>query len=327
MRGRLKSGWLLAVSLSVVVLAIAGIRWLRTDAVAQHTTEAPVPRRMAEPFNPTTQSAHYAVDSTADADQTAQVVQAVEALREAYIAFFPGPRTQRDDGRKLQLRLYRDQAEFKANNRSSPWAEAYYQTPTCHAYFAGGERNPYHWMLHEATHQLNREVAGMPRFRWSDEGVAAYFGASRLEGGKLLPGTIDSNAYPIWWLSSLALSGDLADDVAHHRIIPLRAVIDGTGPPIGQHVNLYYIEFWSLSHFLFHYNGGQYAQAYRRLLAKGGGAAEFEKTIGPIERVQAEWYGYLQELAATPPRPWPVPLRPAPHRAAPTHRSAAPAAP
>ena len=69
-------------------------------------------------------TAHYAIASFATAEQTTQVADAVEALHGAFLEFFPGVPSQRPDGRKLQLVLYRDQAHFKANNRSKPWAEA-----------------------------------------------------------------------------------------------------------------------------------------------------------------------------------------------------------
>ena len=239
-------------------------------------------------------TAHYAIASFATAEQTTQVADAVEALHGAFLEFFPGVPSQRPDGRKLQLVLYRDQAHFKANNRSKPWAEAYYRPPTCFAYYAVGERNPYHWMLHEATHQLHHELAGFSRAQWLGEGLASYFGASRIVTGTLMPGTVDAGAYPIWWLPSLALSGDLDRDIAQRRIIPLRALIEGTGPPIAQQVNLYYIEFWSLTHFLLHHDQGRYAKAYRTLLEGDGTLAEFEAAVGPVERVQAEWYAHLR---------------------------------
>jgi len=59
-------------------------------------------------------------------------------------------------------------------------------------------------------------------------------------------------------------------------------------------VNLYCIEYWSLSHFLFHHEGGKYAGAYRKLIAGEGTLANFESSIGPIAKVQRAWYEYLQ---------------------------------
>jgi hypothetical protein len=239
------------------------------------------------------ETAHYTIRSSATPDQTRQVGEAAEQLRTAWLAFFADAVPTGTAGRKLSLVLYRDQREFKAHNRSRPWAEAYYLAPDCHAYYAAGETNPHHWMLHEATHQLNREVAGFRKAKWTDEGLASYFGASRIDAGALHPGAVDRHAYPIWWLPRLELSGDLAADIRTGRIIPLRDLIADTGPPIGEHVNLYYIEYWSLTHFLLHHDGGRHADAYRTLIAAGGSLADFERLVGPVERIEAEWYAYL----------------------------------
>lgn len=300
--GATKATW---AWLFAIVVAAAGVALMRWPA------KAPAPKASASraatrtPATHTLATAHYHVVSSASPDQTRHVAQAVEQLHAAFTAFFPDTPASRADGRPLQMVVYRDQAQFKANNRSSPWAEAYYLPPACHAYYDQGQRNPVHWMLHEATHQLAREVARFPRQRWSDEGLASYFGASRIVNGHLVPGSVDRNAYPIWWLPRLALSGDLDDDIAHGRLIPLRAIIEGNGPPIGEHVNTYYLQFWSLTHFLLHHDGGRHAPAYRRLLARGGTLADFEAAFGPIERVQAQWYVHLQAqvAAATTPGP------------------------
>ena len=40
--------------------------------------------------------------------------------------------------------------------------------------------NPYHWMLHESVHRLNREVAHLQLGKWLGEGLAEYFSTSRL---------------------------------------------------------------------------------------------------------------------------------------------------
>ncbi|HEY0502917.1 MAG TPA: hypothetical protein VGD42_05405 [Lysobacter sp.] len=258
----------------------------------------PAHARAATPAALVMETPHFRIVSTATPEQTREVALAVERLHAALAAFLPDAPSARADGQRMQLVLYRDQAEFKANNRSTPWAEAYYRPPACHAYYAQGERNPVHWMLHEVTHQFAREVAAFPRARWSDEGLASYFGASRIVDGTLVPGRVDPDTYPIWWLPRLALSGDLDEDIAKGRLIPLRALIEGDGPPIGEHVNTYYIQFWSLTHFLLQHDGGRHAPAYRRLLARGGSLGEFEAAFGPVERVQAQWYAHLQAQVA-----------------------------
>ncbi|QNP41947.1 hypothetical protein [Lysobacter solisilvae (ex Woo and Kim 2020)] len=240
------------------------------------------------------ETTHYRIHSTAPTTQTAQVAQAVEALHARYVGMFP---VKPGGASKLSLVLYRDRAEFKRNNRSRPWAEAYYLPPHSYAYFDANARNPYHWMLHEATHQLMREASGFPRAKWIDEGAASYFGASRLVAGSLQLGEPDPDAYPIWWLSQQQLSGVLEDDIAAGWVIPLDQLITGRGgPDMNQYFNQYYIHYWSLSHFLFHYRDGIYAERYKQLMVEGGSLEAFTRLIGPPERIQREWYGYLQQL-------------------------------
>jgi len=238
------------------------------------------------------ETTHYKIFSTASDDQTGSVAEAVEALYKSYAGFL-GSKARSG---KFELVLYKDQSQFKANNRSKPWAEAYYRTPRSYAYVSQA-KSPYHWMLHEATHQLLRELSGYKPAKWINEGIASYFGTSQLIGGTLHLGVIDPNTYPIWWLSSLNLSGDLDKDIAAGKIIPLRQLITDTGPDINQNVNGYYIHYWSLSHFLFKYHNGQYDSQYKALLALGGSLNDFERLIGPTETIQSEWYAYLLQLS------------------------------
>lgn len=239
------------------------------------------------------ETAHYHIYSTATDGQIQLVSEAVESLHAAYMGYFPKSSNPSQQG-KLTLVLYKDRDEFKRNNRSSPWAEAYYLSPRSYAYYAADARNPHHWMIHEATHQLSREVSGFKRIKWIDEGLASYFGASRISHGKLEPGEIDENTYPIWWLADYSLTGMLEQDIASRQFIPLEQLITGRGgPDINQHFNQYYIHYWSLSHFLFHYRGGLYAERYKRLIAEGGSVENFRQIVGPLDRVQAEWYEYL----------------------------------
>lgn len=244
----------------------------------------------------TTDTAHYRIHSAASAAQTAEVARAVESLYERYTTVFsPAP----GEGVKMTLVLYRDRAEFKRNNRSRPWAEAYYLPPRSYAYFDAQARNPHHWMLHEATHQLMRELSRFPRVKWMDEGVASYFGASRLVDGTLRLGDPDTGAYPIWWLREHALTGSLGQDIASGQVIPLEHLISGRGgPDENRYFNLYYIHYWSLTHFLLHYRDGAYATGFRQLMAEGGTREDFERLVGPIERIQREWYGHLVQQVA-----------------------------
>lgn len=284
----------LAVALSVAACAACSDPAAQRERAAA-ATPAPAAAPAATPLPPQAReyrTPHYALFSAAAPRETVQVATAVEALYRAYGEFFALPPAAADV--RLRLILYRDRAQFVAFNTSMPWAEAYYRKPYCHAYFAGDAVNPYHWMLHEATHQLHAERAGFSRAKWINEGVASYFGASRLEGARLRPGAIDPEAYPIWWLPDLPLTGSLERDLRSGALIPLRQLIENNGPPIGgRYLNVYYIQYWSLSHFLFHHRDGAHAAAYRRLLRGGGSLAEFEAELGPVEAIQAQWYDYL----------------------------------
>ena len=239
-------------------------------------------------------TANYTIASTAEAEATQRAGRAVEALYGSYVGFIgePAPGSARSP---LMVRLYRNRDEFLANSRSRPWAEAYYAEGVCHAYVDPDKANPYHWLLHEAVHQLNRELKGIARERWLNEGLASYFGSSRYADGRLELGVPDMDAYPLWWLERWELSGDWATDVRNQRVVPLRALITGQGgPPMDDSVNAHYLGWWSLTHFLLHYDEGRYAAGYRRLLEQDGSLAAFEQHIGPVERIEAEWYAYFQ---------------------------------
>lgn len=275
-----------ATSLALVA-SIAGVMTWK----AAHMRRPPVPKASIPEGASLLETAHYRVHSTATPAQTREIAAAAESLHAAYLSLFSDHVVLSTT--PLTLVLYRDADEFARNNRSRPWAEAYYLRPACYAYYGGGKANPYHWMLHEATHQLNTEVAGWRLPAWANEGVASYLGAGWMENGVLTPGRSDPDAYPIWWLSGMGLTGNLPADVAAGRIIPLRQLLEGTGPDINQHVNLYYLHYWSLSHFLFHAREGAYAAPYKQLLAQGAATHDFERLIGPLDAIESEWYGYL----------------------------------
>ena len=292
----------------IVLVAVAALllywrHWLHEQRAADRVANTPKPRsavRVAQhpaklPGATSVETTHYVITSTASQDETRLVAEAAEHFHAAYTLFFNENIDSTHAQHKLKLTLYKSQAQFKASNRSIPWAEAYYLRPICYAYYARGEPNPYHWMIHEATHQLNTEVAGFKKSKWIDEGLATYFGTSRIERERLIPGKIDPNSYPIWWLSNSELTGSLDTDIQSGRWIPIRALITGQNAPnINSNVNRYYIQYWSLSHFLFHGENGRYANAYRQLIVEGGSLKNFEVLIGPADKIEYEWYRYLQ---------------------------------
>lgn len=113
----------LAVALGTLATAYACWHWMtpaeRTGPSAAFASAASGSVRAQSAT--TLQTRHYAIRSTATPSQTAQVATAVESLHDAYIAFFPDLPVGSGDT-KLKMVLYRDQREFKENNRSRPWA-------------------------------------------------------------------------------------------------------------------------------------------------------------------------------------------------------------
>jgi hypothetical protein len=196
---------------------------------------------------------------------------------------------------KLKMLLYKDREEMRHINPGMGWAEAFYQKPYCRAFYSADEANPFHWMLHEAVHQFNEEVAHLDLEKWLEEGLAEYLSTCRSREGELAPGTLDPYTYPTWWISKIAQEGDLSRDLANGSVIPLRAIITDDGPSMASNVNLYYLHWWTLAHFVFE----KYPQKAAELLVAGGTLEAFERLIGPVDSVQTKWYAHVLRMKKT----------------------------
>ncbi len=252
------------------------------------------------PWHPTliVETPHHQISSTASRQQTEETARALSLLYDAYSNRFGMlPQFQWEHPR-LKVQLFKDREEFRRVNPNLGWVEAFYREPYCRAYFSESEGNPCHWMLHESVHQLNREVARLKLAKWLEEGLAVYFSTSRLEPDKLAVGRVDPNTYPVWWLYELATQPDLAENLRNGSVIPLRAIITNRGgPDLNTEFNLYYLHWWTLTRFVF--ETPRYRERALELVAQGGGIQAFERTIGPVEQVQAEWHAYVGGLKAT----------------------------
>jgi hypothetical protein len=250
---------------------------------------------------------HYVIRSSATEKQTREIGQVAEIVYAGYHQLMDELQQTIQPHDRLGIKLFRNRREFRRCNAVHGWAEAFYRPPYCYQYYSADEIHPYHWMMHEATHQLNDVAAHLRMPQWLDEGLACYIGTSRIVDNALQLGEIDTNTYPVWWIDSMDLSGALDADKRARTIIPLRAIIAGRGgPSVNQHFNLYYLHWWSLTHFLMHYENGKYREGFDRLIATGGGLTAFEEHIGPIKSVERQWYAYLCDLRkrtnrATPP--------------------------
>lgn len=254
-------------------------------------------KTIPRPWNPTStlEGPHHVVYSTATREQTEDMAKKMELLYQAYSNVFGKLPSFQPNHPRLKVKLFRDRKEFRWVNPGLGWAEAYYQYPFCRAYYSSSEVNPYHWMTHEGAHQLNQEVAHLDLEKWLEEGIADYFGVSRLASTNLVLGRVDQNTYPVWWLEELAKSPDLAENIRNGSVIPLRAIITNRGgPSMRKHFNLYYLHWWTLTHFVF--ESPKYRKQALKLAERGGKLAAFEELIGPVESVEKEWHGFVREL-------------------------------
>lgn len=240
---------------------------------------------------------HYVIYSTATADQTEEIGQVAEIVYAGYCRLFDRFKCDVHPHSKLKIKLFKDREEFRHCNRVRDWAEAFYRKPYCYQYYSVDELNPYHWMMHEAAHQLNTEAAHLTLPQWLDEGIACYISTSRIVEGTLAVGEVDTNTYPVWWLDSIAASGDLDKDKAGVTIIPLRQIISGRrGPSISKHVNLYYLHWWTLVHFLIDGEEGKHKAGFAGLLAGKADLSAFEEHIGSVESIEPSWYEHVLRL-------------------------------
>jgi len=240
---------------------------------------------------------HYLIESSATLEQTREIGQAAEIVYGGYAELMTQLQHAIHPHPKLKMKLFKDRDEFRRCNRAVGWAEAFYRRPYCYQYYSADEANPYHWMMHEATHQLNAEAARFVLPQWLDEGLACYLSTSRIVEDRLHLGEIDTNTYPVWWLDSFGFSGDLVLDKAAGRVIPLRAILSGDGgPDLNKHFNLYYLHWWSLVHFLMQCDNGSCRTGLGRLLGDVVTLEGFEKHIGRIDEIEPRWYAHLLEL-------------------------------
>jgi hypothetical protein len=243
----------------------------------------------------TFESPHHRIYSSATRAQTADTAQALDLLYIAYSNRFGILDGFQRHPPKLKVKLFKDRAELRRTKPGLGWAEAFYRAPYCLAYYSANEINPYHWMLHESVHQLNQEVAHLHLEKWLDEGLAEYFSTSRCISNRLALGRVDPNTYPVWWIEELATSPDLAENIKNGSVIPLRSIITNRGgPSMNSHFNLYYLHWWTLTHFIF--ESPQYRDRALALVRRGGGLEAFEQIIGPVDRVQDEWHAYVRRL-------------------------------
>lgn len=209
--------------------------------------------KLNRPYNPkiVLSSVHFTIESNSSLILAKESLRLAEKLYGSYVKYANkiGVELKAPD-QKHQLRLYKNKSEFRAFNVGATWAEAYYFNYRSHFYINKGVKSPFHWMVHEITHQLNKELAGFQVNQWLEEGIVSYFSTSFINDQGIVLGSLDKNTYPIWWYSQFSFSKDLKQSLALKNVISFKALISGRGGPrLNTSFNKYYIHWCSLVHF------------------------------------------------------------------------------
>ena len=172
-----------------------------------------------------------------------------------------------------------------------------------------------HTMLHEAFHAFSDTYLTGPGSdlpRWAEEGMAEYFGNSKIERGEIVPGAVDRGRYaiphgggrPVRLQSLTAWNLDEARSVLRSGEAPAIAeLMEATRDTFyGERARHYYGFSWLLTHFLQHgREDWERGQSFARMLLylaegyPGRDALEAVFRTAP-EEIQAEFERYVRGL-------------------------------
>ncbi|MFH0902667.1 MAG: hypothetical protein V2A73_18710, partial [Pseudomonadota bacterium] len=67
------------------------------------------------------------------------------------------------------------------------------------------------------------------------------------------------------------------------------------GPDIDEYLNVYYLEWWTLVHFLVHRDGGTQVGDYFEMIDMAfAQLADFERIVGSIDEIESELKEYVK---------------------------------
>lgn len=247
------------------------------------------------------ESDHFGMQSTADPAISIRILQQVERAHGVVSELLP----VREDHR-MQLRLARDQRQFQKWFPRRRWAEGLYLRPVAYAYADNQEQRPDQWLVHESVHQILREQTNFHPPRWIEEGFASYIASATVTETEWKLAELDPHTYPTWWFigtDPTFWSDAQAGYWPRSGMIPISVLIGHIeGPPVTQSFNSYYVSSLLLVHYLMHGNGGQHRAAFLRYLQSPGTPADFERRIGRIDLIQAQWAAALPAQLRPPER-------------------------
>lgn len=235
---------------------------------------------------------HYLLKSNNSAETTELTADILERQFIAYSRIFEKKR----DTSTFEIHLYKDRKEFKQVNPLSGWAEAFYLYPVCHFYVNEKKANPYHWGLHEAVHQLNREYADLKLPLWCNEGIAMLFSTGIIDEDKNLSSKTDLNTYPIWWVDSFDLADDIEKDIDNRQFIGIKDIVFNKKPiDMDNYFNLYYVMWWALSHYLYWGDNGEYRDDYMKFINGKISLEDFYKNVIEANDIEKKIHNKLKQ--------------------------------
>jgi hypothetical protein len=242
-------------------------------------------------------STHYHLWTSASASRGSQALGAAEILHRSWTAWAGTSHGKR----RHNLRLFASRSEMRRALPGLGWAEAIYHDDLCDQYDDPHAERPWHWLVHEGTHQLAAEDARLHLPRWANEGLACLFSASRTRNKSLVLGSVDAETYPVWWLRRKPLAGTLQQDLARgNLVLPSRILSEPDTLDISSSVNAHYLTWWSMAHF-FHTTD---SVAWRNWVFHDGSKAGLLRRYGPAATLDARWYKHVLGLrdSVSPPK-------------------------
>ena len=234
-------------------------------------------------------STHYHMWTSAPSLRGQQALAAAEILHRSW-AKWTG---MNDDKKRHKLRLFASREEMRRALPGLGWAEAIYHDSLCDQYDDPDAERPWHWLVHEGTHQLAAEEAHLELPRWANEGLACLFSASKIRKGRIVLGSVDPETYPVWWLPRKPLAGTLAKDVALGNLVaPSQILSEREDVDIGASVNAHYLSWWCMAHFFFATD----SVAWKDWILHDGTKAGILRRYWPISTLDARWYAHVLAL-------------------------------
>jgi tetratricopeptide (TPR) repeat protein len=245
----------------------------------------------------TRETTHYIVKTDISEKAAAFYAAQLEAIYTMYTGRF-GYRADN----KLKARAYIFEtregyltyAELSTNNRPEMSLGYYHPHYRELLIFEGMDKElTLRVLYHEGFHQFLHQFLPHPPY-WFNEGVAEFFGASRVEGGTVVAtGLVQEgrlrNVQALLGSNILKRFSDLLKSSERKDFY-------------SGYVGANYAQAWSIVHFFFNYDGGKYApllREYYKVIRDGGEAkTAYEAAFGKVNlsAMEKEWQEYVKKL-------------------------------